>query len=335
MPVDCQYAKMILYSIILQCIDPVLTIVSASTEKDVFVLPQREDKEKIAAVKRKFAEDSLSDHKMALNVFNKWYAESNRKKFSDANFISNENMQTIASVRNLIIRHLETAGYIVNDHRSHRAWENLNKNSMHWEIVKACLTAALYPNVCEVSDRRIYSQNEPILPHMSSVINALDAGKSGKLDEAALNAQWLVYGNKTSNQHSTSIRNITLIPPINLLVFVADFQSSLLENSCETNALLNDKVILKISEMIKFAVDRNAANLLLVFQSAFSSMFSRFLLNYDSFEPEDKEENLIKTLCTVIFHEDYLERTIRVNQSQYNYVLNDFFDEPGVSWQKK
>lgn len=331
MPVDCQYAKMILYSIILQCIDPVLTIVSASTEKDVFVLPQREDKEKIAAVKRKFAEDSLSDQKMALNVFNKWYGESNRKKFSDANFISNENMKTIASVRSLIIHHLETAGYIA-DNSSHRAWENLNKNSLHWEIVKACLTAALYPNVCEVSDGRIYSQNEPILPHMSSVINA---GKSGKLDEAALNAQWLVYGNKTSNPQCTSIRNITLIPPINLLVFVADFQASLLEQSCETNALLNDKVILKINETIRFAVNRNAANLLLEFQLAFSSMFSRFLLNHDSFEPEDKEENLIKTLCTVIIQEDYLERTIRVNQSQYSNVLNDFFDQPGVSWQKK
>lgn len=84
MPVNCQFGKMILYSVLLRCIDPVLEIVSILSAKDPFKLPISDDQaDKIEEIRQKFAENSLSDHKMLLNT----------NKTCTNNFISNGTMQ--------------------------------------------------------------------------------------------------------------------------------------------------------------------------------------------------------------------------------------------------
>lgn len=73
LPVDARLGKILLYGIFLKCIDPVLTIVSALSVNDPFVLPTTAlDKDKAAKLKRDMAEDSYSDCLCLLRAFQKW-----------------------------------------------------------------------------------------------------------------------------------------------------------------------------------------------------------------------------------------------------------------------
>lgn len=140
MPVDCEFGKMILYAIILQCIDPVVAIVSVLSAKEPFILPNGNTGENLNHIKKEFSENSLSDHRMIHNTFEAWLRSTKRDEFCTKNLISNGNMEMIENLRRLIMRHLQMAGYIKNDADRN----SLNENSLKWEIVKACLTAGLY-----------------------------------------------------------------------------------------------------------------------------------------------------------------------------------------------
>lgn len=73
LPVDARFGKILLYGIFLKCIDPVLTIVSALSVNDPFVLPTTAvDKDRAAKAKRDMAEDSYSDCLSLLRAFQKW-----------------------------------------------------------------------------------------------------------------------------------------------------------------------------------------------------------------------------------------------------------------------
>lgn len=139
LPVDCQLGKTILYSIILQCIDPVVTIVSAMSVHDPFKLPAEDQEIATEDIKKKFSENSLSDHRILLNVYEAWVNHTNKSRFCAQSAILNRNMEGIKRVRQFILRHLNIAKY-TND----GDWNNLNINSLKWEVVKSCLMAGLY-----------------------------------------------------------------------------------------------------------------------------------------------------------------------------------------------
>lgn len=137
MPVDCEFGKMLLYSIVLRCIDPVVTIVSILSSREPFVLPRKNNGGNINHIKNEFSENSLSDHKMVLNTFKAWFRSTKRDEFCAQHLISNGNMKMVQNMRRLINRHLDTARYTSDRSR-------LNENSLKWEVVKACLVAGLY-----------------------------------------------------------------------------------------------------------------------------------------------------------------------------------------------
>ncbi|XP_055309912.1 3'-5' RNA helicase YTHDC2-like [Sitodiplosis mosellana] len=97
MPVDCKLGKMLLYAILMRCLDPVVTIVSALSVKEPFALQTKSRKMKnVGKVKEEFAEHSLSDFKMLLNVFEAWFTSEGRAGFSENNGIHHQNLQMIA-----------------------------------------------------------------------------------------------------------------------------------------------------------------------------------------------------------------------------------------------
>lgn len=144
MPVDCQYGKMILYSIVMQCLEPIVTIVSVLSVKDPFMLPIGDEGEKINQIKAKFAQDSMSDHQMLLNTYNEWKRQRRKSEFSQENFISVGNMFMTQGVRNLIIGHLKMA-QIISENSGHNM-KKLNSNSDNWVIV---ISFKFYFNIFE------------------------------------------------------------------------------------------------------------------------------------------------------------------------------------------
>lgn len=113
-------------------------ICSALSVKEPFILPVKSNTS-TEQTKKEFSQQSISDHKMLLNVFNSWSCvETGREvsEFIKENFIHNENMKMIDGVRNIVMRYLQTEGFLSND--------ALNKNSKNWSIIKGCLAAGLY-----------------------------------------------------------------------------------------------------------------------------------------------------------------------------------------------
>ncbi|XP_031634638.1 3'-5' RNA helicase YTHDC2-like [Contarinia nasturtii] len=127
MPVNCQLGKMILYSIFLQCVDPVLTIVSALSVKSLYMLrkKKKDDCESNNEFENSNATNGFSDHQTILKTCEAW-----------CNDLSKRSMQTIMGLRKLIMNHLKMAKYIDDDSK-------LNENASKWEIVKSCLVAGM------------------------------------------------------------------------------------------------------------------------------------------------------------------------------------------------
>lgn len=222
MPVDCQLGKCILYAVLLKCLDPVVTIVSALSVKDPFLLPVGEEAKKVIQIKKTFSDNSLSDHYMLLNAFKQWKNAKNKgREFCQANMMCVGNMQMILGVKKLIMGHLQMAGFI-SEESTMRNSKTLNQNAERWDIIKACLTAGSYPNVCRLTpfSGKIQSkQDKKLFPHKSSVLcerktrNQIDP----TLDE--IEAEWLIHGEKSRVTTFSLVKNITVIPSIDLVLF--------------------------------------------------------------------------------------------------------------------
>lgn len=345
MPVDCQYGKMILYAILMRCLDPVITIVSALSVKDPFMLPLGTEGEKINQIKKGFAQDSMSDHQMLLNTYNEWSNQRRKGEFCQENYISSGNMQMIQGVRRLIMGHMKMAQLVAEN--SARNLRKLNFNSLHWEVVKACLTAGMYPNLCRISNLngQIFSkQDKKLLPHMASILRQRKT--RGQIDPNVMkvDAEWLVHGEKSRISSFSLIKNITIIPAIDVILFTGpinlpiDCISSSYEQHVEglsdmdcddipqEDELLNDElydelytddrdaendVALQIDDWICFNLEREEAMLLFQLRQKFASMLSKFLKNSVSFEMTNKEERMLQLLIEIIRDEDHVEKRIK------------------------
>lgn len=344
MPVDCQLGKMILYAIVLQCLDPVIIIVSALSVKDPFMLPLGNEGTKISQIKKEFSRNSLSDHQMLLNTFEEWLKNKRQHDFCHDNYISHGNMQMIQGVRRLIMGHLKMANFI--SEGTSRCFRKLNENSQKWEVVKACLTAGLYPNICRFTSLggQIYSkQDKKLAPHLSSILR--DRGSRGQVDRNVLSAdaEWLIHGEKCRISHLSLIRNITVVPAIDIALFAGPIslaESALVSGNDGKREILSDmdcdvipdeddlyntdhddelfayggennETTLIIDDWISFTIDDNDAKLLFYLRQKFASMFVKFLHDPVTVQITPNDIIVLNVLLEVIRNEDYIEKHIK------------------------
>lgn len=222
LPVDVQLGKTLLYAVMMKCLDPVLTIVSALSVKDPFVLPALGDSALTKQSRNEFAEDSCSDHMILLRVFQRWNeAKANHRdrQFCRDNCISNGSMQMICGVRSQILGHLRSSGLI--QHRAAGNIHELNKHSTNWAVIKACMTAGLYPNICRI-DRlvgRLSSRQEnKLIPHPTSVLRDKNPKKCED-NLRALPTDWLIFGEKSRAGRMCLVRHTTVVTPLNIALF--------------------------------------------------------------------------------------------------------------------
>lgn len=347
MPMDCQLGKMILYSIMLRCLDPIVTIVCALSLDDPFILPAMDDERaNLKEIKKDFAQNSLSDHQMLLNIFNEWSKSEHQIAFCSKNYISHNNMRMIQRVRHQVMNHLRMAKYL--DKKNDQHLEALNENSQKWEVVKACLTAGLYPNICRISlDGQIFSkQDKNLAPGLRSILR--DRKAKGQIDPNVINAnaEWLIYGEKSQFFRWHLISNITVVPAIDVALFTGpinlpesaltssdrsesensskntDFDNTFdmlrLKNDSKNKVFMHDNdccgTTLNIDELISFIIDDTDAKLLLQLRKKFAAMFVRFLRNPDTFQMTNNELNMLKILVEVIRDEDNIEIFLKGNE---------------------
>ena len=105
MPVHPRMGKMVLLSLMFDCLDPILTIACGAGQRDPFVVPSNPDQRKNAKdSKLAFTAGCQSDQFTFLRCYDKWVAEKENRggqgasRFCAQNFLSNSSLEVSSPV---------------------------------------------------------------------------------------------------------------------------------------------------------------------------------------------------------------------------------------------
>lgn len=125
--------------------------------------------------------------------------------FCTTHSLSGEALESIFNARSLLLGHLRASGFV--RAKGPGDIKDLNVNSENWAVVKAALTAGLYPNVALKCD---------------AITTAHKFGPV-KIDEAVsvvdkeTDNQWFIFDAK--DEEAKAIRGVTIVSPITIFLF--------------------------------------------------------------------------------------------------------------------
>lgn len=232
LPVHPLTSKMIFFAILMNCLDPALTLACASDYRDPFTLPMLPNEKKRAAA-AKFELASLygghSDQLAVLAAFECWNNAKNRGQeasFCSQYFISSSTMNMLQAMRKQLQRELIRKGFIPENVSS------CNTNAHVPGIVHAVLVAGLYPMVGRF-----------LPPKNGKRVVETTSGAKVRLHPQSLNFKlsfWksndyplVIYDEITRGDGGMHIRNCTVIGPLPLLLLATEIVVAPAENDDE------------------------------------------------------------------------------------------------------
>ncbi|PAA52556.1 hypothetical protein BOX15_Mlig011851g1, partial [Macrostomum lignano] len=226
LPIEPRLAKMVLVSVILKCIDPVLTIAAILSYREPFVIPSEPGKRSASvAARRKFSVDTYSDHMSLLRAFQQWQrarSEGWESSFCERNYISGAAFEMILGIRSQLLGQLRASAFVKT--KGSGDVRDLNTNSENWAVVKAALVAGSYPNLAKVDreHRRLYSRTVRCVRfHPQSVLSPSGPQETHASAVDQLPSDWLIYNEavRTGGGRIAHIRCATLVSPAAVLLF--------------------------------------------------------------------------------------------------------------------
>ncbi|XVF60717.1 hypothetical protein PTKIN_Ptkin08bG0070700 [Pterospermum kingtungense] len=222
LPVHPLTSKMLFFAILMNCLDPALTLACASDFRDPFVLPMRpNEKQKAAAARCELASlyGGKSDQLAVIAAFECWKNAKQwglERSFCSEYFVSSSTMNMLLGMRKQLQAELVCYGFIPNDVSS------CSLNANHHGIVHALLLAGLYPMVGRIlplkKSKRAYveaSGGSKVRLHSQSINAKLSPKKS---DDCPL----IIYDEITRGDGDLFIRNCTVIGPLPLLLLATE-----------------------------------------------------------------------------------------------------------------
>ncbi|KAJ7965034.1 DExH-box ATP-dependent RNA helicase [Quillaja saponaria] len=219
LPVHPLTSKMLFFAILMNCLDPALTIACASEYRDPFTLPMLPvEKKKAAAAKLELASlyGGRGDQLAVVAAFDSWKnakARGEQARFCSQYFVSSSTMSMLSGMRMQLQKELIRTGFILQDVSSY------NSNAHDTGILHAVLVAGLYPNVGRLSPPNKSGKKfmvetasgDKIRLHSHSTNYMLSFGKT---DDRPL----IVYDEVTRGDGGMNIRNCTLVGALPLLL---------------------------------------------------------------------------------------------------------------------
>ncbi|KAJ1522358.1 hypothetical protein ONE63_002650 [Megalurothrips usitatus] len=287
LPVEPRLGKMLLHSVVLKCLDPVLTIVCTLAYKDPFVLPTQPSLKSAARLSRSsFSSGTFSDHMAMLRAFQAWQAARSQGReisFCQKNFISSATMEQVMGLRAQLLGQLRASGFV----RAKGGGDirDLNSHAENWAVVKAALAAGFYPNIARVDREasQLRTMKESLVAvHPSSVLREEKVPQGFPTD-------WILFEEMSRAGKLCQIRMCTVVSPVTLALFAGSFRlpadalssngfpeedddhsdSEWEEQSDRNNSML------KLDDWINFCVDREAAHLTYQLRQKWNSTFLR------------------------------------------------------------
>ncbi|KAL5791681.1 hypothetical protein ACOSP7_000275 [Xanthoceras sorbifolium] len=222
LPIHPLMSKMLFFAILLDCLDPALTLACASDYRDPFTLPMLPN-EKKKATAAKFELASLyggqSDQLAVIAAFECWNSAKQRgqeAQFCSQYFVSSGTMNMLLGMRKQLQSELIRNGFIPEDVSS------CNLNARVPGIIHAVLVAGLYPMVARLrpphkNGRRFVetASGAKVRLHPHSINFKLSFRKT---DDCPL----IVYDEITRGDGSMFIRNCSVVGPLPLLLLATE-----------------------------------------------------------------------------------------------------------------
>ncbi|KAJ3062934.1 hypothetical protein HDU98_001250 [Podochytrium sp. JEL0797] len=154
-PADLRIAKMLIFGCIFGCVGPVLTIAAILSSKSPFVVPF-EKRAEAQAARNSFMWDK-SDLLTDCRAFNAWMVacrggKRNELNFCEDNFMSSTTLISISDLRRQYLDTLVDIGFVKRSeiHNTINGEGHYNAHSHNGKIVKAAITAGLFPQAATV-----------------------------------------------------------------------------------------------------------------------------------------------------------------------------------------
>ncbi|XP_022775914.1 DExH-box ATP-dependent RNA helicase DExH5, mitochondrial isoform X5 [Durio zibethinus] len=212
LPMEPKLGKMLILGAILNCLDPVLTVVAGLSVRDPFLTPL--DKKDLAeTAKLQFSRD-YSDHLALVRAYEGWKeAEKDLAGYDYCwkNFLSAQSMKAIDSLRVEFLSLLKGTGLIDGNATSCNTW------SYDQHLIRAIICYGLYPGICSVVPHVQHNEKSFSLKTMEDG-PVLLYSNSVNARESRIPYPWLVFNEKIK-VNSIFLRDSTAVSDSVLLLF--------------------------------------------------------------------------------------------------------------------
>lgn len=298
LPVEPNFGKMILYSILFKCCEPVLTIVASLAYREPFMLSSLESKQRsLRQIRRHFAqnEHSMSDHLVLLTAYNQWSAldQSQRFHFCRQYQISNSTMQVIDGIRGQLLQQLQSAGFIS---RSGNGNDEHNANADHWPAVKAALCAGAYPKLIRHNalSGQFRSRKDRIKIHSTSQLWTSDQNRETQHSanpgfnskSQHLGDKWFLYEEMIQMGRHSYAKGVTAVSPFTVALVCAKPVADEVEVASADDSPALAK--LKIDDWIEFHTSPMTAKRVSFLRDQLRRLFNRKIHSLSGAQPQSR-----------------------------------------------
>nr|XP_016930074.1 benign gonial cell neoplasm protein [Drosophila suzukii] len=287
-PVPCQLGRMLIFGILLRCLDPMLTIVSSMLTADPLGIPFTEDvdhlwdrftiyiQNRIKNERARLADNQFSDHFIFLRLFQDWQHRLHNKippmyLTDEYNFVLNGLMEQISCIRSEIVSSLRSTNLIHS--RGKLSMPILNQMSGNWHMVKAALTAGMYPNICavDVGKNCLKSANSGnVHLHPNTVLR--DFLEPLEVSTLNFRTPWIVC-----NKQKNDIIYATMVVPLTVALFCGPPRMRL-SQICDSQLTASDRnVHMFIDEWIWMVMTKPSAEMIMKTRQYFIRMYNQVL----------------------------------------------------------
>ena len=147
LPLQPALGKLLLYGVLFECLDPVLTVACCMAYRDPWVLPPTPAlKNAAVSAKLRFSGEAggASDHLAAVQAYNGWRMARSKgyggadRRYCVENFVSPSTMNMIDGMREQLLKELKSRGFVM-------SLESASQNAAHYDLVRSILSCGFYP----------------------------------------------------------------------------------------------------------------------------------------------------------------------------------------------
>ena len=244
MPTDIHIAKLLVFSSLLGCVEPMLTIAAYLSHKSPFKPVQRDDPNaaQYAAQRALFRCPSKSDLMTVVRLYDRWLAERGKSRRLGIEFC--ERLQlSVATLEEMTVTRRQLKSYL-----TAQGFEITNAQAGEHRVCNACFTAAFWPNIIHAKHPapkfqptahgsvEVDPEAHEIKHFLKNGIRSFIHPQSFYFNERRFETNWLCYAQMMETK-KVYVRDISMIWPMSIILFGG---TSLLIKYEEQTVLIED-----------------------------------------------------------------------------------------------